>query len=368
MGFIFWKKRLILCSLCLLYVWVLAITLTIIFSYLIHSAEVSLQEERSYYKAPSMKPHNMLKRKTIFDINPTHICGINGPYLLMLVHSKSNHFQERQLIRETWGSLQMYRNKTIKTVFLLGATKNKTEQRDILRESESKNDILQGDFIDDYRNMTYKNLMGLAWVSQYCPKTTFVFKVDDDIFVNIFKTIDYMIFSEKKGTSDNLNCRRMAGSEVHRNKEDRWYVSKEEFEYDFYPPFCIGMGYFTKLKTIQKLHLVAQTFDELLWVDDVFVTGIVAMKADVKHTPLKRPINGWEFLKEKYVSDKVNQFVILQAERSYDLYYQNIALWRQVWNASIEFAEDKKYSPEHIKMDRYGRMKFFPHFRPMRKI
>ena len=36
--------------------------------------------------------------------------------------------------------------------------------------STSNRNIVQADFIDSYRNMSYKNLLGLAWLSSWCPQ------------------------------------------------------------------------------------------------------------------------------------------------------------------------------------------------------
>ena len=40
-------------------------------------------------------------------------------------------------------------------------------------------------FQDTYQNLTIKTVMGLKWMSIFCPKAKYVLKTDDDIFVNI---------------------------------------------------------------------------------------------------------------------------------------------------------------------------------------
>ena len=41
-------------------------------------------------------------------------------------------------------------------------------QESIARENELHHDIVQGDFLDTYRNLSYKNIMGQLWASEFC--------------------------------------------------------------------------------------------------------------------------------------------------------------------------------------------------------
>ncbi len=43
-----------------------------------------------------------------------------------------------------------------------------------------------------YRNLTYKHIMGLKWVSTHCSNAHTVVKVDDDTFVNIFQLTTFL--------------------------------------------------------------------------------------------------------------------------------------------------------------------------------
>ena len=53
-------------------------------------------------------------------------------------------------------------------------------------QAEQFGDIVQGGFIDAYSNMTYKNIFGKLWVSEFCPQAKFVIKSDDDMFIDMF--------------------------------------------------------------------------------------------------------------------------------------------------------------------------------------
>ena len=46
-------------------------------------------------------------------------------------------------------------------------------------------DIIQADFLDTYRNLSLKDLALLEWTILHCPDVPFIFKGDDDIFLNV---------------------------------------------------------------------------------------------------------------------------------------------------------------------------------------
>jgi len=54
-------------------------------------------------------------------------------------------------------------------------------------EAEDHNDVVLEDFHDTYLNLTLKTTFLLKWLGKSCPDSKFVFKVDDDVFVNTEK-------------------------------------------------------------------------------------------------------------------------------------------------------------------------------------
>ena len=59
----------------------------------------------------------------------------------------------------------------------------------LAREVEHWGDIVQGDFTDSYRNLSYKNVMGALWAAEFCAQVEFVVKADDDMFVDLHLTL-----------------------------------------------------------------------------------------------------------------------------------------------------------------------------------
>ena len=53
-----------------------------------------------------------------------------------------------------------------------------------MTEAEDNNDIILEDFHDPYLNLPLKTTFLLKWMAASCSNSKFVFKVDDDVFVN----------------------------------------------------------------------------------------------------------------------------------------------------------------------------------------
>ena len=70
-------------------------------------------------------------------------------------------------IRSTWGRPLIPKVET-KLAFLLGSTENAELLEEIERENSAYHDLVQGDFVDTYHNLSYKSIMGKLWVSEYC--------------------------------------------------------------------------------------------------------------------------------------------------------------------------------------------------------
>ena len=69
---------------------------------------------------------------------------------------------------------------------MLGYSLEQTQQDSIRNESLVHGDIVQGNFLDSYKNLTYKTVMGHMWVSRFCRQAQFVMKTDDDIYLDLY--------------------------------------------------------------------------------------------------------------------------------------------------------------------------------------
>ena len=109
--------------------------------------------------------------------------------------------------RSTWGNPEIPDTNT-RLVFLLGtvlvsnvylcffiyllqlhtgATSDKKLQQSIADENKKYGDIIQGDFVDSYHNLSYKAIMGNLWAAEFCEQAEFVVKTDDDMFIDLYE-------------------------------------------------------------------------------------------------------------------------------------------------------------------------------------
>src|SRR5690606_2773383 len=58
-------------------------------------------------------------------------------------------------------------------------------------------DLVRGNFIDTYQNLTYKHVMGFRWVLMHCPQAHFIMKSDDDAFIDMQQVFNQLANSLK---------------------------------------------------------------------------------------------------------------------------------------------------------------------------
>ena len=205
-----------------------------------------------------VNPHNFS-----YILNPGYtVCDNNNSsvYMLVYVHSGPSNYQRRIVIRETWATRTLFPD--LRLVFMIGQTLDKNLMKAIEYENEMYQDIVQEDFIDSYKNLTYKGVMALKWISTYCSKTKYVLKVDDDIVVNTFTLINHLKFLDKHTPhrENTILCLLWQAMGVMRDRsvrltwsecylfwllcfsKSKWYLSKEDFPLDKFPPYCSGSG------------------------------------------------------------------------------------------------------------------------------
>ncbi|GIY44984.1 beta-1,3-galactosyltransferase 5 [Caerostris extrusa] len=172
-------------------------------------------------------------------------------------------FRHRIVIRRTWADPKLDL-PPIKVVFLLGMTNQ--YQDAIERENEVHEDIIQGNFFDSYRNLTYKHVMGLSWASTFCNKTKYLMKMDDDIFMDIHQFVDYIANQMRTiDLKNNIACYFQTGMPVVRDPVSKWFVSKTEYSPDTFDNYCSGST--AKLANISQVrlnHLFALESDGLI--------------------------------------------------------------------------------------------------------
>ncbi|XP_058066186.1 beta-1,3-galactosyltransferase brn [Anopheles bellator] len=203
----------------------------------------------------------------------------SAPLVLVLVHSAPDNVYKRNTIRSTWGRP----DGRARLIFLLGAVNTSTAQRAIEEESRTYDDIVQGSFVDAYRNMTYKHVMALKWYTYHCPGARYVLKTDDDVFINA--PVLYDVLERVAPQRKLLLCQLVTKLSVKRTHRSKWYVSWREYPSRYYPPHCPGYSILYSRDVARELYREAQR-QPFFWIDDVHITGTVAQNVNVTITPM----------------------------------------------------------------------------------
>lgn len=110
-------------------------------------------------------------------------------------------------------------------------------------------------------------------MSTFCSTAEFILKTNDDIHANIFEIIEVLLV-ELSNSKRAYACENMGGNKPIRENNSIWYVSKEEYPKETYPDFCSGVAYLVRTEDALKILSISNRTN-VLWMDDVFVTGIL---------------------------------------------------------------------------------------------
>ncbi|XP_063390029.1 beta-1,3-galactosyltransferase 5-like [Cydia fagiglandana] len=218
-----------------------------------------------------------------FKVNPQPCQNYDaGLLLVIIISSNPSNYDNRMVIRNTWGRSV----DSTKVVFLMGESENASLSQKIQNESAIFGDIVQGSFTDAYRNMTYKHVMGLKWVSHHCPTAKYILKTDDDVVVNSHALRQFLARELSPwGAKGLITCQVLEHALVQRSHRSKWRVSPAEYKPHYYPTYCAGWAILYSQDVVPRLLKTAQS-TPYFWIDDVHVTGVVAQQIGVARTPL----------------------------------------------------------------------------------
>lgn len=213
------------------------------------------------------------------------------PFLLLAIKSLTPQFDRRQAIRESWGKEIKVNNMTVVRVFLLGETPTEDNHPDLSNlvkyESEMYKDILLWNYRDTFFNLTLKEVLFLKWVSHSCADVQFIFKGDDDVFVNTHQILDYLKTLSAEKAKDLFIGDVIKDAGPHRDKKLKYYIPESLYE-GSYPPYAGGGGFLYSGNL--ALRLYNATSRVLMYpIDDVY-TGMCLEKlglAPEKHKGFK---------------------------------------------------------------------------------
>jgi len=212
--------------------------------------------------------------------------------IAITVKSAVDHFEHRQAIRDSWASVS---NGDASIVFLLGQPSGESKEeilKTVHNEADKYEDIVMGQYIDSYTNLTVKALTGLAWRAAHCTQPEFTLSIDDDTYVDLDELLNRHL--SRLPDADFVECseRTVVNGKVWR--EGRWAVPEDVYDAEKYPNYCNGPCYLMPKATSQQLFDVSKITASDLQADDALITGVLRTKLEIpiiQYTRTKSP--GW---------------------------------------------------------------------------
>jgi hypothetical protein len=126
-------------------------------------------------------------------LSPWNLCLKNyGEDFDVLIYlwTRTDSFELRKKIRQTWSNRTLF--PTVNLAFVLGLSNDRSTNSRIRGEHEMYGDIIQGDRIDVYRNLSFKPYVQWRWTIYNCMNAKYFAKQDDDTFLNTPKFLEFI--------------------------------------------------------------------------------------------------------------------------------------------------------------------------------
>ena len=235
---------------------------------------------------PSLRTHlNII-------LNPVRLCSSKNQtkeFIFVYVFTWVAAYRTRLMIRETWANKTKFGSR-VKVAFIVGKSNSSHVNKLAQEEHKDFNDLIQGDFIDSYRNLSFKSLIAWKYImSSDCYRAKYILKIDDDIVLNSYNLIRFL--DEENDQSEfysgvdfyifrnSFLCEFKSRERPKKNPNSKWYVTFEEYNknlygINYYWPFCNGLAYLFTVDLVHKLSQVSRE-KKIFWIDDVYV-GMLA--------------------------------------------------------------------------------------------
>ncbi|XP_029469574.1 N-acetyllactosaminide beta-1,3-N-acetylglucosaminyltransferase 3 isoform X2 [Rhinatrema bivittatum] len=202
-------------------------------------------------------------------------------FLLLAIKSSPGNYERREIIRKTWGTESSYQGVQVRRVFMTGVSSNpwdaKKTNRLLRLERRENGDILQWDFHDTFFNLTLKQVLFYQWLEEKCPGARFIFNGDDDVFVNTFNVVQYLLGLPGDGHHHLFVGQLIVNVGPIRETWSKYYVPEQITKSKSYPSYCAGGGILMSGFTSHAIYQASLSI-ELFPIDDVYL-GMCLVKA-----------------------------------------------------------------------------------------
>ncbi|XAR56951.1 Galactosylxylosylprotein 3-beta-galactosyltransferase [Bertholletia excelsa] len=163
----------------------------------------------------------------------------NKLVMLIGVFSTGNNFERRMALRRSWMQYEAVHSGNVAVRFIIGLHKNKQVNFELWKEAQAYGDIQLMPFVDYYSLLSLKTIAICMLGTKILP-AQYIMKTDDDAFIRIDEVLSVL---KGKVSSGLLYGLISYNSAPHRDKDNKWYISAEEWPHATYPPWAHGPGY-----------------------------------------------------------------------------------------------------------------------------
>jgi beta-1,3-galactosyltransferase 1 len=214
--------------------------------------------------------------------NSWNLCAGNGSGLdvFIYVFIRANGFEFRENIRNTWANRTLF--PTVNVGFVIGLSADPDINLKIVKENEQYGDVIQGDYLDTYRNLTFKSIMTWRWIKYNCMGAKYTVKIDDDMLPHIPNLLAFLR-NKTRFNPPRLSfaCRLWTTMGPIRDVDSKYYLSREEWPLDAFLPYCSGVAFVTTIDVPSMLYDLSFT-TKMIWIDDVNNGVVAAQNKDIK--------------------------------------------------------------------------------------
>lgn len=304
--------------------------------------------DNDFRKIPQVA--DIYKSGHVFDRINDNLCPDAGKNIdvLIVISTAIDNFNKRLVLRNTWANHTNLLQYRFSYVFLVGERshvlsiedqqrhdhhkyyfpKGRNQIDSIVLENYIFSDVVTGNFIDSYENLTLKTISSLEWSMNNCPLAKFMLKCDDDIFLNV-ENLSKFIKDKTSTTASTLLQNTIIGHSTgnmimkpHRNYDSKYFITLNEYAPDIFPKFIFGPSYMLSNDAVSAIYYEAQKH-RYLKLEDVFITGIVARKLNI--TIIDSNKFSMIMREDKYAMHKM--VITVHTKNNFELY--------DLWNKNI---------------------------------
>ncbi|CAG5124958.1 unnamed protein product, partial [Candidula unifasciata] len=187
-------------------------------------------------------------------LDPDLCKSVDRVDIIIIVHTAPQNLDKRQRIRDSFAKASLFRPFDIHTT---------------IRSWETSSTITTISRL--------KGVMGFRWVSEYCPNSEFVLKIDDDILVNMFKLL-YSFLSHMSGKRKSIFCNLWHSGSMPILRKGKWKVASHVFSSRTAFPYDYCSGFLVLMTTdLMKPMYEAALTTPFFWIDDVYLFGMLPL-------------------------------------------------------------------------------------------